>query len=83
MFLGDNIYPKGMPADKNDPTREEAEKKITLQLEIAKNFKGKTIFIPGNHDWYNGLKGLNEQEKFVATYLNEKKSISTQKRLCP
>ncbi|RAR46482.1 calcineurin-like phosphoesterase family protein [Flavobacterium lacus] len=79
LFLGDNIYPKGMPADKNDPTREDAEKKITLQLEIAKNFKGKTIFIPGNHDWYNGLKGLNEQEKFVATYLNEKKAFLPRK----
>ena len=33
---------------------------------IVKDFKGNTIFIPGNHDWYsNGLKGLKRQEKYV------------------
>lgn len=79
VFLGDNIYPKGMPADRNDPSREDSENKLTLQLEIAKNFKGKTIFMPGNHDWYSGLKGLNEQEKFVNHYLNEKKAFLPRK----
>lgn len=79
LFLGDNIYPKGMPAEQNDPTRADAEEKLTLQLEIAKKFKGRTIFMPGNHDWYNGLKGLNEQEKFVTTYLNEKKAFLPRK----
>ena len=50
-----------------------AEKKLTNQLKLSKDFKGKTIFIPGNHDWYSGIKGLERQAKFVTEYLNDKK----------
>ena len=75
VFLGDNIYPDGMPTDKNDPNRAEAEEKLTIQLEIAKKFSGKTIFMPGNHDWNNGLKGLEAQEKFISAFLSEKKAF--------
>ncbi len=79
LFLGDNIYPLGMPADKNNPERTAAETKLSNQLKITEQFKGKTIFIPGNHDWYHGLKGLHEQELFVSTYLKEKKSFLPRK----
>lgn len=79
LFLGDNIYPLGMPADKNSPERTSAETKLTNQLKITENFKGKTIFIPGNHDWYHGLKGLQEQELFISEYLKEKKSFLPRK----
>lgn len=79
LFLGDNIYPLGMPADKNSSERAAAEIKLTNQLKITENFKGKTIFIPGNHDWYHGLKGLKEQEHFVTNYLKEKKSFLPRK----
>lgn len=75
VFLGDNIYPKGMPVAKNSSKRAEAEQKLAIQLEVAKSFKGKTIFMPGNHDWYNGLDGLNEQEQFVKEYLDDKKAF--------
>lgn len=75
LFLGDNIYPVGMPADKNNPKYTLAELKLTNQLELAKNFKGKTIFIPGNHDWYSGLKGLQNQAKLVTEYTKDKKSF--------
>lgn len=79
LFLGDNIYPSGMPADKNTPERTDAEIKLTNQLKITEKFKGKTIVIPGNHDWYHGLKGLQEQELFVTNYLKEKKSFLPKK----
>lgn len=78
IFLGDNIYPAGMPNNGN-PLRSQAEEKIRLQLELSKKFKGKTIFIPGNHDWYNGVEGLKEQEKFVNDYLKKKKSFLPRK----
>ncbi len=46
--------------------REFAEHQLNIQTEAVKNFKGKTIFIPGNHDWYsNGLKGLKRQENYI------------------
>ena len=75
LFLGDNIYPDGLPK-KDDENRKLAEKKLDNQLDLAKDFLGKTIFIPGNHDWYNnGLKGLKRQEDYINEALKEKKSF--------
>ena len=71
LFLGDNIYPSGIPP-KDTPERQLAEEKLQNQLELAKKFKGKTIFIPGNHDWYNGIEGLEAQEKIVNAYFRSK-----------
>lgn len=78
LFLGDNIYPKGFP--KNDAPEERilAETKLKNQLQLSKNFKGKTIFIPGNHDWYSGIIGLEQQGKFITNYLNDKKAFLPQ-----
>ncbi|MFD2726988.1 metallophosphoesterase [Hyunsoonleella rubra] len=65
IFLGDNIYPKGLPK-KDDEDRASAEKQLNAQIHAVENFKGETVFIPGNHDWYsNGLKGLKRQEKYI------------------
>lgn len=79
LFLGDNIYPKGMPNKEDKSSYDLAKTKLLNQLKLSKGFKGKTIFIPGNHDWYNGIKGLNRQEEFVTDYLNDKKSFSPRK----
>lgn len=78
IFLGDNIYPDGLPK-KGMPERELAEQKLLNQLQLSKKFKGKTVFIPGNHDWRNGIDGLKEQEKFVNEYLGKKKSFLPRK----
>nr|WP_245600506.1 metallophosphoesterase [Flavobacterium daejeonense] len=75
LFLGDNIYPKGMPDEKDKKAYTLAHEKLTDQLAISKNFKGKTIFIPGNHDWYSGITGLKRQQKIVTQYLDSKKSF--------
>ena len=53
IFLGDNIYPTGLPYE-TDPYRKEAEKIIKDQIKTTKKFKGKTIVLPGNHDWDQG-----------------------------
>lgn len=79
LFLGDNIYPKGLPTADHPNERIIAESKLTNQLKLSKNFKGQTIFIPGNHDWYSGIKGLERQAKFVTEYLNDKKSFLPRK----
>lgn len=71
IFLGDNIYPKGFP-DKSDKNRALAEHQMEIQTAASSEFKGKTIFIPGNHDWYsNGLEGLKRQEKYVEKALGK------------
>jgi len=69
IFLGDNIYEKGFTNKKGE--EELAEHRIKVQLDAVKDFMGETIFIPGNHDWYSGLKGLKRQEKFVEKALGE------------
>ncbi|WP_346984159.1 metallophosphoesterase [Chryseobacterium sp. POE27] len=81
IFLGDNIYPSGMP-EKSDKDYDLAKKKLEDQLSIVKNFKGKTLVIPGNHDWYNGLDGMKGQEDFVKNYLDDKKAFLP-KNSCP
>ncbi|MCF7561247.1 metallophosphoesterase [Sabulilitoribacter multivorans] len=71
IFLGDNIYPSGLPV-KNHKGRASAENALNAQVNSVKTFKGKTIFIPGNHDWYsNGLKGLKREEKYIEDLLGK------------
>ncbi len=76
LFLGDNIYPKGMPK-KNDEGRALAEYRIDAQLEAVKDFKGEVIFMPGNHDWYSdGVNGLKREEKYIKSKLNAENIFS-------
>lgn len=67
LFLGDNIYPKGF----NENNAEAAKKSLDQQLQVAKKFKGRVIFIPGNHDWYSGIDGLKLQEKYIENALGK------------
>lgn len=79
LFLGDNIYPAGM-SSKNETA---GQAKIDAQINTVKNFKGRTIFIPGNHDWYaDGLTGLKNQANYVETALSDSKSFQPSKG-CP
>ncbi|MCX7549950.1 metallophosphoesterase [Xanthomarina sp. F2636L] len=70
LFLGDNIYPKGIPL-KGEQAIKDAETALNLQLDVAKTFPGQVYFVPGNHDWYSGLKGLKLQEKMVEAALGK------------
>lgn len=73
IFLGDNIYETGMP-EATAPDREEKERRINEQMNVVKNFKGRKIFVPGNHDWNEsregGLAAINRQEQYIEAYLN-------------
>ncbi len=72
IFLGDNIYEKGLPKS-NHPNRAFAEHQLNIQTDAVKGFKGETIFIPGNHDWYSddGVKGLKRQENYIEDILGK------------
>lgn len=74
IFLGDNLYPKGLP-DNEDPKREELENKLIPQLDVMKAFPGKAFMIPGNHDWAQGRKygweRALEMQRFIQEYLNK------------
>lgn len=73
IFLGDNVYYKGLP-DSNAADREEMERRLKAQLDVVKEYKGNKFMIPGNHDWHEqgsgGLEAINREEKFVEQYLN-------------
>ncbi|WP_239970518.1 metallophosphoesterase [Confluentibacter citreus] len=71
IFLGDNIYPSGLP-DVDENGRANAENSLNAQIKSIKDFKGKAIFIPGNHDWYdNGLEGLKREENYIEDALGK------------
>ena len=68
VFLGDNLYPRGMPPS-GSPDRAEAERRLRLQLEVGTRTQTTTFFLPGNHDWdFSGADGwgaVRRQEEFV------------------
>jgi len=64
IFLGDNIYPAGMPAE-TDVSRQEAEDRLSLQVNAILKSKADGFFIAGNHDWKQGAEGLIREEKFI------------------
>ncbi len=53
VFLGDNIYPEGMP-DSADPDRGEMERRLQEQIDAVVDAGGRAVFVPGNHDWAHG-----------------------------
>lgn len=75
VFLGDNIYPSGLP-----PTyaadRAMAEKRLLAQIDAVRDVPGQAIFIPGNHDYGDAGMGGNlarllRQERFVENAFGE------------
>lgn len=73
IFLGDNVYPKGIPP-LSDRKRAAAEEKINAQLEIFENYEGKVTFIGGNHDWNKGRSDgysyILRQEQYLLSWFN-------------
>jgi len=65
FFLGDNVYKTGIVVDSAQQNFQKSRQKLQIEIDLAKNFKGKTLFIPGNIDWKNGIKGILEQERIV------------------
>lgn len=68
VFLGDNIYPAGMPKQ-SDPSRKDAEQRLSAQLAVVKDTGARAFFLSGNHDWANdskgGLEAVRRQEDYV------------------
>jgi len=68
IFLGDNIYPKGLPA-RGEKGYESADTVLKTQLDWVKNFDSEIIFVPGNHDWkkgkHDGLQRILRQARWI------------------
>ncbi len=67
LFLGDNVYPNGMP-DSADATWPEARRRLLEQVAIARVVP--VIFLPGNHDWNKsgprGWERIRAQGRMIA-----------------
>lgn len=75
VFLGDNIYPRGMPPV-GHMLRKNAEKTLDKHYEVLKDYHGKIIFIAGNHDWNKGRKNGYEyilrQQEYIQNLFGER-----------
>jgi hypothetical protein len=59
IFLGDNIYPRGLPAPGAEGRRE-AERRLDTQVHAVAVGAARAVFVPGNHDWdKSGPQGLD------------------------
>lgn len=68
LFLGDNIYPRGILPD-GAPGADKARRLLGIQLDAMQGLPGQTVFVPGNHDWNHdrpdGALHLSLQQSLV------------------
>jgi hypothetical protein len=73
VFLGDNLYPDGMPPVGHED-REEMERRMDAQIEVLRDYPGRIVWVPGNHDWqHSGSEGLayvRRTEEYLETHLD-------------
>lgn len=74
VFLGDNIYPKGM-LNADSKNRKRTEAVLQAHLDLVPGFIGRIIFVPGNHDWKRGsregLQFVLNQQAWVDSLKNK------------
>ncbi len=70
VFLGDNIYPLGLPSESKNGDYATAKNIIDYQMSVVKGKKSKAYFIMGNHDWKNGKIGGLQQATNQVDYIN-------------
>jgi hypothetical protein len=73
VLLGDIVYCCGLP-DSASAGRANAQRKLDKVLDLAERFGGRSIFVPGNHDWNNSRAGgaeyLRRMERYVEARLD-------------
>ncbi|WP_266205229.1 metallophosphoesterase [Pontibacter kalidii] len=77
VFLGDNLYPIGLP-EVGNRHRDMAEARLNTLIQSIKSYPGQGIFLGGNHDWLKGREGgyeqLLRQEAYVQEHLQQPNS---------
>ncbi len=67
VFLGDNIYPDGLPPE-DHPLHEVAKSRLKEQIDAAIANGAETVFVPGNHDYgREGQAALVRQADYVSS----------------
>jgi hypothetical protein len=80
VFLGDNVYPRGIPDRLSDTTRfNEARTRLFWQAEIADSTGLRIVFVPGNHDWArqgeDGWASVQRAELLLREYAKERRGV--------
>jgi len=68
VYLGDNIYPAGMPSD-GAAGLDAARKILDYQVSVVAGKNAKAFFVPGNHDWKQGRPGGWQQVRNEEAYI--------------
>jgi hypothetical protein len=71
VFLGDNVYPRGVPP-LGHPDRDDAERKVAAQVLAIRKGSAQGLLIPGNHDWdrqgRDGWNAIRRQDTLVRKF---------------
>jgi hypothetical protein len=71
VFLGDNVYPRGVPAA-GHPTRLDAERRLAAQVQAIQKGAAEGFLVPGNHDWdrqgRDGWNAIRRQDSLVSQW---------------
>jgi hypothetical protein len=71
VFLGDNVYPRGVPPV-GHPDRNDAEKRVAAQVLAIRKGGAQGLLIPGNHDWdrqgRDGWNSIRRQDTLVREF---------------
>ncbi len=71
VFLGDNVYPRGVPP-LGHPDRDDAERKLAAQVLAIRKGAAQGILVPGNHDWdrqgRDGWNAIRRQDTVVRKF---------------
>jgi hypothetical protein len=72
VYLGDNIYPDGLPAE-GEEGRDEAVRHLDEQLRPMLETGCLGLFVPGNHDWgvdgAEGMERVRRQSEYIEAVL--------------
>jgi hypothetical protein len=75
VFLGDNVYPRGIPS-LGDPARADAERRLAAEVLAIQKGGADGVLIPGNHDWdrqgRDGWNAIRRQDSLVRKLGGEK-----------
>ncbi|SKA23464.1 Calcineurin-like phosphoesterase [Chitinophaga eiseniae] len=68
LFLGDNVYPRGLP-DPSQKSYPVAKEILDYQVGLVKGTRARGIFVPGNHDWDkskpDGWQVIRNQQEYI------------------
>ena len=71
VFLGDNVYPRGVPPI-GDPNRKDAERRLAAQVLAIRKGSAQGLLVPGNHDWdrqgRDGWNSIRRQDSLVRQF---------------